>query len=115
MARRCPLTLSNNGLRAQHIGATRRHEVGRAFWATLTERQRPNGCDRRRVLGHNPAPNSSMSGTTERRWMEPGACNCAPAGERPGLSTGLGWDDKRCWYRRLMCEAGNSLAREDIR
>jgi hypothetical protein len=28
-----------------------------------------------------------MSGTSERRWMEPCACNCAPAGERPDLDT----------------------------
>ena len=27
----------------------------------------------------------STSGTSEGRWMEPGACNCAPAGERPFL------------------------------
>jgi hypothetical protein len=73
------------GTHRVRIPSSAQPEDGRALWATLTERQKPNGCDRYRVLDHDLAPNGSMSGTSERCWMEPGACNCAPAGDRPFL------------------------------
>jgi hypothetical protein len=78
----CPLALID--LRSDwHFGATRPPEVGRVFWATLTELQRQYGCDWRRVLGHDLAPNGSTSGASERRGMESGACNCALQGIGP--------------------------------
>ena len=84
--------LSNQSIREQiyslealtrHIGATRRPEVGRAFWATLTERQKPNGCDRHRVLGHDP-PTQCLDVRQPPRgagWNPVLATD--PAGERP--------------------------------
>jgi len=60
-------------MRLRHFGVIRQPKVRRTFWATLTERQRPNECDQRRVLGHYLAPSDSMLGASEERWMEPSA------------------------------------------
>jgi hypothetical protein len=64
---------------------------------------------RHRVLSHDQALNGSGLALPRGTGRNLVLANVPPAGDRPGL----GGDDRRCRYRGLMCDVGNSLANED--